>query len=137
MTRTRRPAADRAVEDTLTCQAFATAVASSLYDEARTSSNPAAALDDIADALPTTMAKAFKSQGTAPEMAAVLLPAVTDRVWAFTAVEHARTEVGDGFGYLLDLLADSLKQGADPNTVRADTWRLAKQLRTEQAGGTR
>ncbi len=107
-----------ATEERLTYQAAAVYVTGQIYDEAVKTSNPAATLDDIADALPEVMPDVFRAQGTSPDLAAVLLPEVTNRVWAFTAIEHARTEAGDGHGYLFDWLAEKLRAGADPHTVR-------------------
>jgi hypothetical protein len=103
----------------ITYEAGAVYVATAIYDEALATTNPAKTLDDIADALPEVMPGVFKTMGTAPDTAAALLPAINDRIWAFTAIEHARVEAGDGYGYLFDLLVNNLRVGADPHTVRS------------------
>jgi len=121
----------------ITYEAGAIYVACKIYDEALATSSPAETLDDIADAIPEIMPGIFKDMGTAPDLAAVLLPSVTDRIWAFTVVEYARVEAGDGYGYLFDLLAESLRKGADPHVIRRDALAAPKRLRelAEQAGG--
>jgi hypothetical protein len=123
-------------EQRITALAAAIWVAGAAYDEARRTGNPAAALDTIADALPAAMPHAFKTMGTAPDVAAVMLPAVTDRVWAYTAIEHSRIEAGDGYGYLFDFLADKLRAGVDPHSVRTAALGVPARLRAlaEQAG---
>lgn len=116
-------------DDRLTHQAAAVLVARDMYAEALKQDNPAASLDDICDALPKVMPQVFQELGTAPDLAAALLPEVTDRVWAFTAVEHARAEAGDGYGYLFDYLADGLRKGADPHTIRKAALDAPKRIR--------
>lgn len=76
---------------------------------------------------------AFKDKDTAPERAAVMLPAVTDRVWAYSVVEQARAEADEGYGYVFDLMADSLKHGTDPQAIRAEVPRVVGKLRIETA----
>ncbi|QIY95869.1 hypothetical protein HEP87_19820 [Streptomyces sp. S1D4-11] len=119
-------------ETHVTYQAAAVYVANKAYDEALTTNNPAATLDDISGALPELLPEAFKTTGTAPGLAAVLLPAVADRIWAFTAVAHARAEIGGDYGYVVDVLADSLKHGADPKAIRAEVPRVVERLRIER-----
>ncbi|MFI8297319.1 hypothetical protein ACIGCZ_15400 [Streptomyces nigra] len=103
----------------VTYQAAGVYVAREIYAEALKQTNPAKTLDDICDALPEVMPQVVKAMGTAPSVAAALLPGVTDRLEAFTAVERARVDAGDGYGYLFDYLADGLSKGADPKAVRA------------------
>lgn len=117
-------------EDRLTHLAGALFVANAVYTEALTTSNPAATLDRMCDALPEVMPNVFRNMGTEPDLAAVLLPAVADRLWAYTVVAHARTDVDDDYRYLLDLLADGLKGGADPQTVRAEVPRVVERIRS-------
>lgn len=62
--------------------------------------------------------------------------AVADRLWAFTVVAHAKAQAGDGFGYVFDVLADNLNNGADPQTVRAEVPRVAARVRIHQARAT-
>ncbi|WP_157878002.1 hypothetical protein [Streptomyces torulosus] len=104
------------------------------YAQAITSPNPAARLDDMCDAvaelwdditptLPTEFA------GVDLEFAKTMQAAVADRLWAFTAVEYARIEAGDGYGYLFDLLADGLKGGADPQTIRTAALDAPRRIR--------
>ncbi|MBC2903995.1 hypothetical protein [Streptomyces cupreus] len=95
-------------------------IATAAYNEALTRPHPAATLDDMCDALAVIMPSLLnvvKAKGGA-EYAEALQAAVADRLWAFTAIEHSRIEAGEGYGYLFDLLADSLKGGADPHMVR-------------------
>lgn len=120
----------------LTYRAAAAYIAGKLYDEALTTSRPAETLDDIADDLPEVMTEVFQATDTAPVVAAVLLSPLTDYVWAYTAVEHARAETDPGYRYAFELLTDALKKGAHPATVRADARRVAEHLRNI-AGGSR
>ncbi|MET7651537.1 hypothetical protein [Streptomyces sp. NPDC005486] len=119
-------------EQRITYQAAAMYLANEVHDEAMKTANPAATLDNIADALPEVLPQVFKTMGTAPDLAAVLLPEVTDLVWAYTVVEHGRAEAG-GFGYVFGVLADNLKHGASPDTVRADARRVNQQLAAMKA----
>ncbi|WP_216587538.1 hypothetical protein [Streptomyces brasiliscabiei] len=123
--------------DTLiTYQAGARYLADQLYIQALATANPAATLDDIADAIPKTMARVFKAMATDPEFAAALLPVVTVLVWAYNAIEYARAEAGDGYGYLFDYLAAALRNGADPHLIRRDALAAPARIRelAEQAG---
>ncbi|MFE9170851.1 hypothetical protein ACFYNZ_15210 [Streptomyces kebangsaanensis] len=130
---TGKTSAQAANEPRLTHQAAAVHVANLIYTEACATPDRAATLDDICDTLPEVLPQAFQATGTNPDLAAALLPAVTDRLWAYTAVEHGRAAAGHQHGYVFDLLVDGLRSGANPQTVRADACRIAKQLRTEHA----
>lgn len=125
-------------DDRLTCQAAAVLVAREIYAEALTHDNPAAVLADVCDALPEVMPKVFNDMGTDPDKAAALYPEIANRMWAFTAIEHSRTEAGDGYGYVFDLLADNLKAGGDPHAIRTDALAVPGRIRelAEQAGAT-
>lgn len=128
------------VDDTtrITHQAGALYIATAAYDEALATKNPAATLDDIADALPSVMPQVFATLGTDEELAAALLPEIKNLVWAFNAIEYARAKAADhGCGYLFDYLAELLKQGADPHHIRRDALDAPARLRAlaEQAGG--
>lgn len=124
-------------DDTLiTYKACAVYLAGELYDQALKEDNPAATLDDIANAIPETMPRVFQAMDTAPDLAAALLPSITDLVWAYTAIEHSRIEAGDGYGYLFDYLAGALRNGADPHLIRKDALAAPARIRdlAEQAG---
>lgn len=132
------PRADRPLADDtrLTYKAVAVYLANELHDHALKTDNPAATLDDIADDLPTVMPATFKALDTSEQLAAVLLPELVDRVWAFTVVAHARAEVGDAYGYVLDVLADNVRHGRDPQAVRDEVPRVVARLRIENAIST-
>ncbi|WP_328441732.1 hypothetical protein OHA71_42705 [Streptomyces sp. NBC_00444] len=117
----------------LTYEAAAVCIANATYDEALKQDNPAVAMDDICDALPDVMPEVFKEQGTAPDFAAVLLPEVADRLWAFTVVAHARADVGNDYGYAFDVMADALKRGVNTQAIRAEVPRVVERLRIESA----
>lgn len=93
------------------------------YKLATAHPNPAARLDDMCDAVAElwddiTPRLPKKFTGVGLEFAETMRAAVADRLAAFAAVEYARLEAGDGYGYLFDLLADGLKGGAAPQTIR-------------------
>lgn len=132
----RQPAEVADDEFRITCQAAAVHIANEIHDQATATPNPAETLDDVADALPEVMPKVLAQLGTAPDLAAVLLPEVASRVWAFTVVEHARAIWDPGYVYVLDFLVDGLKKGSDPGAVRSDVHRITRQL-AAQAGETR
>lgn len=104
-----------------------------LHDEAMKQDDPAKTLDDIADALPEIMPGVFADMGTAPDLAAALLPLVVDRIWAFTVVEHARAAADPGYRYVFGILADGLRNGGDPASVRADVKRVTERFAAEAA----
>ncbi|MFJ4617388.1 hypothetical protein [Streptomyces sp. NPDC088812] len=116
-------------EQRATALAGALYVANAVYDEARATPVPAATLDGICDAFPEIAPEALRVLNTTPEMAEVLRGAVADRLRAYTAIEHSRIEAGDGYGYIFDLLADNLRAGADPVSVRTDALRVPERLR--------
>ncbi|MEH0627877.1 hypothetical protein [Streptomyces stelliscabiei] len=124
------PRADRPLADDtlLSHKAVAVYLANELYAEVLKQDNPAATLDDIADALPDL----FATMGATD----TLLPEVADRVWAFSAIAHARAEVGDAYGYVLDILADNVRHGRDPQAVRDEVPRIVARLRIENAIST-
>ncbi len=123
--------------DHLTYQAAALYIAGKVYTEALSTPNPASTLDDVCDALPEVMPEVFQKTGTAPALATVLLPEVANLLWAYTAIEYARAEAGDGYGYLFDWLGGTLRDGADPHTVRKAALDAPKRLRAlgGQTGG--
>jgi hypothetical protein len=116
-------------EPRITALAGALYVANAVYTEALTTSAPAATLDNICDALPEVMPEVLGVLKTTPELTKVLTDAVADRLWAYTAVEHARTEAGDGYGYIFDLLADSLRAGSDAHEVRTTALDVPRRIR--------
>lgn len=128
------PRVDAPVDDDtrLTYKAVAVYLANELYAQALKEDDPAATLDDISNDLPEVMTETFEETGTNEQMAAVLLPELVDRVWAFTVVAHARAEAEDGYEYVFDLMADGLKGGADAKTVRAEVPRVVEKLRASR-----
>lgn len=116
----------------LTHKAAAVYLANELYAQALTQDNPAATLDDIADALNDVMPAVFKTLGTDEQLAAVLLPEVADRIWAFVVVAHARAEVGAGYEYVLDILADNVRHGRDPQAVRDEVPQVVAKIRASR-----
>lgn len=125
-----------AKNDTSTCQAAAAFVAAKVYTKALAAPSPAEALDNICDALPEIMADLLHTMDISSEVSSTLHAELADRLWAFTAVEHARTEAGNGYGYIFDLLADGLKKGADPKAIRTDALAVPGRIR-DLAGGSR
>lgn len=124
--------------DRIVYKAGALYIATAAYDEALATKNPAATLDDIADALPSVMPQVFATLGTDEALAAALLPEIKNLVWAFNAIEFARAEAAvHDCGYLFDYLAELLKNGADPHAIRRDALAAPRRLRelAEQAGG--
>lgn len=124
--------AQRDSEPLLTYQAAALYVATAAYNEAITMPNPAATLDDMCDALPGIMPSISKVVDAGTEFAETLRAAIADRLWTFTAIAHARAEVGDDYGYVLDVMADRLKRGADPQAIRDEVPRVVERLRVER-----
>ncbi|MGC9536552.1 hypothetical protein [Streptomyces sp. UG1] len=124
------PAPTPADDTRFTYAAAAACVAGKVYDEALGTSRPAATLDDICDTLPEVMPEVFEATGTAPEVAAVLLPEVAGRLHAFTVIEHARADIGD-YGYVCDVLADAIRRGADPQKVSREIARLLQRAAAE------
>ncbi|MER5467222.1 hypothetical protein [Streptomyces sp. NPDC002685] len=94
--------------------------ATAAYDEALRMPNPAATLDNMCGALDEivpSLANVISSKDAA-DFAEALRDAVAAPIEAYTAIEHGRIEAGDGYGYLFDLLADSLRGGANPDVVK-------------------
>lgn len=114
--------------DPITYQAAAAYVAAKVYDEACCMPDTATTLDDILSNLPAAMTQAFAKMGTESGLATVLRPEVDTRLRVFADIERARAEAG-GFGYVLDLLADNLRKGANPRAVRADTLHVLQVVR--------
>ncbi|MCZ4516726.1 hypothetical protein O3Q52_53240, partial [Streptomyces sp. ActVer] len=120
-------------ETLLTYRAAALYVATAAYNEARTMPNPDKTLDDMCDAVPEMMPAVCKVVSAAPEFAEIMRDVIADYLWAFTVIEHARAEVGQNFGYVFDVMADYLKGGADPQSVRDEVSRVSARLRIENA----
>jgi len=129
--------ATRVDEPRITALACALYVARAVHAEARKMPDPAATMDDVCDAWPEIAPKVLRVAKTTPELAEVLKDAVADRLWAFTAVEYARVEAGDGYGYIFDLLVEALEKGGDPHVIRAAALDTPQRIRdlAEQAGG--
>ncbi|MFF7884283.1 hypothetical protein ACH40F_29310 [Streptomyces sp. NPDC020794] len=107
-----------ASETPVTYKAAALYVATAAYNEALTTPNPAATLDDMRDALPEIMPDVCKVVSAAREFTETLRATIADYLRAYTAIEHARIEAGDGYSYLFDLLAEGLQNGVDPQITR-------------------
>ncbi len=102
------------------------------YDAALTKPNPSATLDDMADGLAEIMPAVCKAVGAdkaGMEFAETLRTSIADRLWAFTAIEFARSECGDGYGYVFDILADGVRNGGDPHIARTTALDVPKRLR--------
>lgn len=94
--------------------------ATSAYEEAVRRPNPIATLDNMCNAvgeISPALAKVITDKPSA-EFAEGLRAATADRLRAFTAIERTRAEMGDGYGYLFDYLAERVKGGADPQVAR-------------------
>jgi hypothetical protein len=120
--------ATRVDEPRVTALAAALHVANTTYTQALKMPNPAVTLDNICDALPEVLPQVLGVIKTTPELAKVLTDDITDRLWAYTVVEHARAEADEGYNYVFDLLADSLKHGTGPQAVRDEVPRVVKLL---------
>jgi hypothetical protein len=131
--------ATRIDEPRITALAGALYVANAAYTEALKMPNTAAALDDICDALPEVLPQVLGVIKTTPELTEVLKDAIADRLWAYTAIEYSRTEAGDGYGYIFDLMVEALEKGANPHDVRTTALDVPRRIRdlAEQAGGDR
>ncbi|MEU5633503.1 hypothetical protein ACH47C_26785 [Streptomyces rishiriensis] len=124
-------------EPRITALAAALYVANCTYTEALKMPNPAATLDDICDALPEVMPQVIGVIKTTPELTKVLTDDITDRLWAYTAIEYARAEAGAGYSWVFDVLVEALEKGGNPHTIRADALDVPRRIRelAEQAGG--
>ncbi|MGW6924486.1 hypothetical protein ACWGA9_24895 [Streptomyces sp. NPDC054950] len=127
------PAIDAPDDTRITALAGALYVACAAYTEALTTDSPAKTLDDICDAWPEVAPKALRILGNSPELADVLRDAVADRLWAFAVIEYSRVEAGDGFDYLFDFLAEKLRAGVDPHSVRTVALGVPERLRAQRA----
>ena len=116
-------------EPRITALAAALYVANATYSQALKMPDTAATLDNICDALPEVLPQVLGVVKTTPELTEVLKDAIADRLWAYTAIEYARVEAGDGYGYLLDFLAEKLRAGADPHTVRTTALDVPRRIR--------
>jgi hypothetical protein len=120
----------------ITVVAAAAYVTGKVYAAALKEPDPAAMLDDVCNVLPQVLPQVCKK--TIAQRGAAFVEAmraeVADRLWAFAAIEHTRTTVGDGYGYVFDLLAEQLRDGADPATVRTTALDVPRRIR-QSAGG--
>lgn len=122
--------------DAITYRAAGLYVAICAYNEALTKPNPSVTLDNMCDGLAeimteimATVSKAFKVTDAHMEFAETLRASIADRLAAFNAIEFARSECGDGYGYVFDLLADGVKNGGDPHIARHTALDMPKRLR--------
>ncbi|MEH0551240.1 hypothetical protein [Streptomyces sp. B21-101] len=127
------PAIDAPDDTRITALAAALYVANAAYTEALTTDSPAKTLDDICDAWPEVAPKVLGILNTTQELAEVLHAAVTDRLWAFAVIEHSRDEAGEGYGYVFDFLAEKLRAGVDPHSVRTVALGVPERLRAQRA----
>lgn len=116
-------------EETITAHAAAVYVARAAYRAALEMPDPGATLDDISDALPEVMPEVLAVVKTAAPLTEVLHAAITDRLSAYTAIEHARVEAGDGYGWVFDLLVEQLEKGGDPDVIRTSALDAPRRLR--------
>ncbi|MFF2385185.1 hypothetical protein [Streptomyces sp. NPDC058108] len=112
--------ADKAARIAAQIQAAGRWVATNAYEEALRGPNPLGTLDAMLDGLHEVSPELARVITDAPsaEFAEGLRAATADRLWAFTAIERARAEMGDGYGYLADFLIESVKRGGDPTAAR-------------------
>ncbi|MET9099619.1 hypothetical protein [Streptomyces antibioticus] len=132
-----QPATDD--EPRITALAAARYVANTTAAEARKTPDPAATMDDICTAWPEVAPQVLRVTKSTPQQAEVLTAAVANWLRAHTAVEHARAEAGDGYGFVFDLLVEGLEKGADPDTIRTTALDMPRRIRNlaAQSGGTR
>ncbi|MFD9099324.1 hypothetical protein [Streptomyces collinus] len=95
-------------------------VASVGYAEALRMSDPARVLDAMCDAVAEIVPDVCRvvAAEDGGEFAEALRAATTVRLRAYAAIEHARADAGDDYGYVFDLLAESLGKGGDPDRIR-------------------
>lgn len=129
MTTSPNTASGAHTEQRMTALAGALYVANSVYGEALKSADPAATLDNICDALPEVMPEVLGVIKATPELTKVLTDDIADRLWAYTAVEYARIEAGDGYGYVFDLMVEALEKGGDPHSIRATALGVPAKIR--------
>ena len=106
------------------------------YNEALTKPNPSATLDNMCDGLDeamteimATVSKAFKVTSAHMDFAETLRTSIADRLVAFNAIEFARSECGDGYSYVFDILADGVSNGGDPHLARQTALDVPKRIR--------
>lgn len=116
-------------DETITYKAAAVFVANAAYKAALEACTPSKTLDNMCDALPEVMPKVVRIVNASPELAENLRADIAARLWAYTAIEYSRVEAGDGYGYLFDLLAESLQKGANPHAVRRDALAAPRRIR--------
>jgi hypothetical protein len=107
--------------------------AAAAYDEALRMPNPVATLDRMLatlDEIVPSMAAVITTTVGA-DFAEALRDATAGPLHAYAAIEHARVDAGDGYGYLFDYLADGLKRGADPQAIRKAAEAAPKRLRDQ------
>ncbi|SMF64677.1 hypothetical protein [Streptomyces sp. Amel2xC10] len=131
-------------EQRITVLAAGLYVATAAYEAALRRTNPASAIATLdrmcetVDEIMPDVAKVVAAKGGA-DFAEALRAATTAPLLAFTAIEHARAEAGDGYSYVFDLLVEALEKGADPDTIRTTALDVPRRIRdlAAQAGGAR
>lgn len=104
--------------------------------EAVKTEDPAETLGNILDALPEVMPAVFQKMGTAPDLAEVLRPEVTDRVRALRDIYHARATATGGMVEIWDIILDAIRKGHQPANVTGHVVGLMEQARAVKAGAT-
>ncbi|HET9326417.1 MAG TPA: hypothetical protein VFQ05_06590 [Candidatus Eisenbacteria bacterium] len=141
-----KPAVHQVVDQTpdeqrISLLAAAVYIARCAYVEALKTADPAATLDEMCDAVAEIVPNICKIVRTPADstFAQTMRAAIADRLRAYSAIEYARIEAGDGYGYLFDLLAESLRKGTDPHVIRTTALDAPRRIRelAEQAGGDR
>ncbi|MYV42905.1 hypothetical protein GT030_29580 [Streptomyces sp. SID1328] len=111
------------------------------YTEALRMPDPARTLDTMCDTVAEIMPDLCKvvAAEDGGEFAEELRAATTVRLRAYSAIEHARADVGDGYNFVFDLLAESLDKGGDPDHIRTAAADVPGRIRAlaEAAGGAR
>lgn len=104
--------------------------------EAVKTADPAETLGNILDALPEVMPEVFQKMGTAPDLAEVLRPEVTDRVRSLRDIYHARASATGGMVEIWDIVLDAIRKGHEPADVTGHVVGLMGQARAVKAGAT-
>jgi len=116
-------------DERITIQAAALYVAASAYSEALRMATPAATLDRMIDVVHEITPDVCKVVSIPIEFTDALRGSITERLKAFAAIEHTRAEAGEGYGYVFDLLADSLRAGSDAHVVRTTALDVPRRIR--------
>lgn len=121
----------KADEQRAKAQAAGLYAATIAYDAALAQPNPSAALDSMTESVADIVPMLCKALGVDAntEFAEALGTSITDRMWAFNAIEFARAECGPGYDYVFDLLGNGVRSGHDPHIARQTALDVPKRLR--------